>query len=158
MAERYSLARSSYSEAIKLCPNNSTYYRNRCNCFMMLGDFEEGLKDSQMVISLDSQSEDGYNCMIKCCLALGDIDNAMQAINKLIEISSNNSISRRYVERCEQLRSLLVMATKCFEEQDIRATGKAQIDEKQRMRTVKYHFQITKISKICLQFIMWTLL
>lgn len=124
MAERYSLAWSSYSEAIELYPNGISYYRNRSKCAMMMGNYEGALNDSQMVIALDHKSEDGYNCIIKCCLALGDIDGADKAISKLIEIGSNDNICRRYAERCERLRSLLLMATKCFEKQDFQATGR----------------------------------
>lgn len=123
MAERYSLAWSSYSEAIDLDPSNAvSLYYNRSKCSMMMGDYE-ALNDSQMLIALDHQSEDGYNCLIKCCLALGDIDGADKAISKLIEIGSNDNICRRYAERCERLRSSLLMATKCFEKQDFQATG-----------------------------------
>lgn len=90
---------------------------------MMIGDYEGALKDSQMVIALDNKSKDGYNCIIKCCLALGDLDGAQQAVKKFIEIGGNEDICTRYADRCERLRSSLVMATKCFEEQDFQASG-----------------------------------
>lgn len=130
---RYSLALSSYSEAIKLCPRNGSYYSNRSNCSMIMGDYEAALKDSKMIIAIDSTSEDGYICIIKCYLALGNIDDTKAAIDKLIQIGSDNNLCRRYAKRCERLRSLLVMATKCFETQDFQATGR-KLRKKEKLK------------------------
>ncbi|XP_055296760.1 dnaJ homolog subfamily C member 7-like [Sitodiplosis mosellana] len=87
-AKNYGEALKLYSEAIDLCPDNAIYYGNRSACLMMMGDYKEALNDSQHAVSIDHKFSKGYERIIKCCLALGDIIGAKEAIKKLTSIGS----------------------------------------------------------------------
>lgn len=88
-----------------------------------MGDYKGALKDSRDAIALDKKFEKGYDRIIKCCLSLGDIVGAEQAIKKLVEIGSNNDICSRYEEQCKQLRSLSEKTLQCYGKKDYRTTG-----------------------------------
>lgn len=122
-AQNYQSALHLYGEAIKLCPENAAFYGNRSACLMMMGDYKGALKDSRDAVGIDMKFEKGYDRIIKCCLALGDIINAEQTIRKLVDIGSNNDICKRYEEQCKQLRTLDEKATQCYEKKDYRTTG-----------------------------------
>lgn len=126
-ARNYPLALHLYGEAIKICPENAAYYGNRSACLMMMGDYKGALKDSRDAIALDNKFEKGYDRIIKCCLSLGDIVGAEQAIKKLVEIGSNNDICSRYEEQCKQLRTLGEKTIQCYEKKDFRTTGKSPV-------------------------------
>lgn len=88
-----------------------------------MGDYKGALKDSRDAVTIDPNFEKGYDRIIKCCLALGDIINAEQTAKKLADIGSNNDICKRYEEQCKQLRILTDKATQCYEKKDYRTTG-----------------------------------
>lgn len=60
-----------YNEAIKLCPENPSYYGNRSACYMMLGMYKKALDDAQTSVALDPKFTKGYIRIAKCCIALG---------------------------------------------------------------------------------------
>lgn len=91
---------------------------------MMMGDYKGALQDSRHAISIDNQFAKGYDRVIKCCLALGDIIGAELANKKLSEIGSNNDICNKYDEQCKQLRSYGDKITQCYEKKDFRTAGK----------------------------------
>lgn len=97
---------------------------------MMMGDYKGALKDSRDAVGIDSSFEKGYDRIIKCCLAMGDVVNAEQTIKKLAAIGSNNDICKRYEEQCKQLRALNEKAAQCYEKQDYRTTGNALVQWK----------------------------
>lgn len=72
-----------YSEAIGICPENPAYYGNRSACHMMLSQYAEALNDAKLSISLNASFVKGFVRIAKCCLALGDIISANQAIEKV---------------------------------------------------------------------------
>lgn len=123
-AQNYQSALHLYGEAINLCPENAAFYGNRSACLMMMGDYKGALKDSRDAVAIDAKFEKGYDRIIKCCLALGDIINAEQTIRKLVDIGSNNELCKRYEEQCKQLRALDEKATQCYERKDYRTTGR----------------------------------
>lgn len=112
-----------YGEAISLMPDNAAFYGNRAACLMMMGDYKGALKDSRDAVAIDDKFEKGYDRIIKCCMATGDIVGAEQTIKKLVEIGSNNDICNRYEEQCKQLRTLGEKAVQCYEKSDYRTAS-----------------------------------
>lgn len=107
-----------------MCPDNAAYYGNRSACLMMMSDFKGALKDSRNAVLLDDKFAKGYDRIIKCCITLGDIVGAEQAIKKLAELGSNNDICNKYDEQCKQLRSIEDKIAQCYEKMDFRTAGK----------------------------------
>lgn len=122
-AQNYSSALRLYSDAINLCPESPAFYGNRSACYMMMGDYKAALKDSRDAVTLDEKFEKGFDRIVKCCLALGDIVAAEQAIKKLMEIGANNDAYKRYDDQCKQLRVLSEKATHCYDKKDFRTVG-----------------------------------
>ena len=122
-AQNYQSALHLYNEAITLCPDNAAYYGNRSACLMMMGDYKGALRDSRDAVSFDDKFAKGYDRIIKCCLALGDIVGAEQSIKKLAELGSNNDICNKYEEQCKQLRSFDEKITQSYEKKDFRTAG-----------------------------------
>lgn len=118
-AKNYPVALLLYSEAIKLCPKTATYYCKRSCLLMMKGDYDRALEDGHSAIAFDDKLKDGYYCVIKCCLALGNIDGAEQAIQQLIEIDPD--IDKSYGEQCKQQRFLVDEAKRCFDKRDFKS-------------------------------------
>lgn len=115
-AAKYSISMTFYNKAIKLKTDNAIYYSKRSLCLAAMGDYKNALNDGQEAIALDDKSEKGYECIIKCCLALGDIDGAEAAIEKISQIRSNDDICKQYKEQLKQLRPLIEMATESFKQ------------------------------------------
>lgn len=69
--KNYKGALAMYEEAIKLCPENASYYGNRSACYMMLGMYKKALEDAQKSVALDNNFTKGYIRIAKCCIALG---------------------------------------------------------------------------------------
>lgn len=69
--KNYKGALTMYDEAIKLCPDNASYYGNRSACYMMLGNYKKALEDAQKSVALDPAFTKGYIRIAKCCIALG---------------------------------------------------------------------------------------
>lgn len=69
-----------YDEAIKLCPDNASYYGNRSACYMMLGNYKKALEDAQKSVALDPAFTKGYIRIAKCCIALGICTNIIYNI------------------------------------------------------------------------------
>lgn len=90
----------------------------------MMGDYKGALKDSRDAIQIDDKFAKGYDRVIKCCLSLGDIVGAEQAIKRLSEMGSNNDICNRYEEQCKQLRNFGERISQSYEKKDFRTAGK----------------------------------
>lgn len=69
--KNYKGALAMYEEAIKLCPDNASYYGNRSACYMMMGMYKKALEDAQKAVALDPTFTKGYIRVTKCCIALG---------------------------------------------------------------------------------------
>lgn len=89
-----------------------------------MGDYKGALKDSRDAVQLDDRFAKGYDRIIKCCLSLGDVVGAEQAIKKLATIGSNNDLCNKYEEQCKQLRSFGEKITQSYEKKDFRTAGK----------------------------------
>lgn len=84
--KNYKGALAMYDEAIKLCPENASYYGNRAACYMMLGTYKKALEDAQTAVALDNTFTKGYIRIAKCCIALGDLAGGEQAVRKASEL------------------------------------------------------------------------
>lgn len=104
-----------------MCPTNASYLGNRSACYMMLGCYQEALKDARKSVLIDGNFEKGYIRVAKCCLALGDLVGTDQAIKKLLEITSTGeTLVKSEIETLKQLRALEERSRDCYEKQDYR--------------------------------------
>lgn len=71
IVKNYKAALVQYTAAINLCPDKSSYYGNRAACYLMLGQYKNGLEDARRAVALDLSFVKGYVRIAKCCLALG---------------------------------------------------------------------------------------
>jgi len=93
LAKNYREALQRYNEAISLCPGCPAFYGNRAACHMMLGQFVQALEDARTSVKLDPSFVKGYVRVAKCCVALGEIHAARQAINTAISVNKEDQIA-----------------------------------------------------------------
>lgn len=74
-----------------LCPETASYYGNRAACYMMLMQYKEALIDARKSVTLDQSFVKGYVRIAKCCLALGDINAAAHAVNRVLELEPGST-------------------------------------------------------------------
>ncbi|XP_050675516.1 dnaJ homolog subfamily C member 7 [Leptidea sinapis] len=117
--KNYTGALAMYEEAIKLCPENASYYGNRSACYMMLGMYKKALEDAQKSIALDPTFTKGYIRIAKCCIALGDLTGGEQAVKKAAELGGADCASNEK-RALESLRKLHDDAQKALESGDYR--------------------------------------
>lgn len=72
---------------------------------MMMENYKDALNDGRKAISIDDKYTKAYERIIKCCLALGDVVGAEQAIEKLTKIGTMNEFCRKFAKLCTQLCS-----------------------------------------------------
>jgi len=87
----YREALQKYSEAISLCPQTAAFYGNRSACHMMLSQFGQALQDAKTAVQLDRDFVKGYVRVAKCCLSLGDVVSAEQAIDRVLALDPDNA-------------------------------------------------------------------
>merc|ERR1719211_345759 len=97
LAKNYREALQSYNEAISLCPGCPAFYGNRAACHMMLGQFVQALEDARTSVQLDPNFVKGYVRVAKCCVALGELHAARQAINTAMSINQQDPSSASLV-------------------------------------------------------------
>lgn len=119
-AQNYPTALSCYSDAIAVCPDTASYYGNRSACHMMLGDYKSALEDARRSVQLDPKFEKGFVRIAKCCVALGDVVGAEQAIKSTLEIDVTNKQVAAEIQNCKNLRTHSTTATNCFKQRDYR--------------------------------------
>ncbi|XP_017855097.1 dnaJ homolog subfamily C member 7 isoform X2 [Drosophila busckii] len=105
-AQNYQNALKLYSDAISLCPDSAAYYGNRAACYMMLLNYKSALTDARHAIRLDPAFEKAYVRVAKCCLALGDIIGAEQAVKCVAELNSQSTALKSEHEQVLKLRQL----------------------------------------------------
>lgn len=123
----YRLADCLYSEAIEMWPENIIYYKNRCNCLIMLEDFRRAMDDSRRMILLDKTFAHGYDRFIKCCLVLGYYDEAEQANKTLREIETI-MLNTQYTDLCKKLRKYEKLANQSYENKQFLSASNAKKD------------------------------
>ncbi|XP_059220602.1 dnaJ homolog subfamily C member 7 isoform X1 [Stomoxys calcitrans] len=105
-AQNYQSALKFYAEAISLCPDSATYYANRSACYMMLSNYTNALTDARTAVQLDPSFEKAYVRIAKCCVAMGDIIGAEQAIKKIEELDPQSKSVNTEKQAAQQLRQL----------------------------------------------------
>jgi len=85
----YREALGKYSEAIDLCPQCAAFYGNRSACYMMLGQPKQALEDARTSTTIDPSFVKGWARVAKCCVMLGDVVTARQAINRVSELGGS---------------------------------------------------------------------
>lgn len=124
-AKNYVAALKFYSDAIALVPNSAIYYGNRSACLFMMGYYKRSLNDSQKAVSIDDKFSKGYDRIIKCSIALGDVVTAEQAIGKLIKIDkSMKDICKKYKEKCKRLRVHSAKIEQCHRKRNFKRASK----------------------------------
>ncbi|KPJ11757.1 DnaJ-like subfamily C member 7 [Papilio machaon] len=103
--KNYKGALAMYEEAIKLCPDNASYYGNRSACYMMMGMYKKALEDAQKAVALDPTFTKGYIRVTKCCIALGDLFGGDQAAQRASELGGPDCVTseRRALETLRRL-------------------------------------------------------
>lgn len=61
------------NDAIKLCPDNITFYGVRCHYYMKVGMYKDALQDAQIALAYDPYFTDGYICFAKYYVIVGSI-------------------------------------------------------------------------------------
>lgn len=73
-----------------LSPETAAFYGNRSACHMMLLQFAQALEDARTSVQLDASFVKGYIRVAKCCVALGDVVSAKQALIRAKELEPQN--------------------------------------------------------------------
>lgn len=111
---------------------------------MMLNRYQEALKDARQSILIDENFEKGYVRVAKCCLTLGDLVGAEQAIKKLLEISSNGeTLVKAEIVTLQQLRTLEEKSRECYDKQEYR-TCLYQMDNALKLAPASRKYQLMK--------------
>ncbi|XP_033606463.1 dnaJ homolog subfamily C member 7-like [Cryptotermes secundus] len=115
---RYQQAVHLYTEAIKLCPDSSTYYGNRSACYINLYQYKAALEDARKAVALDPSFLKGYMRIAKCNFALGDLTAVNSVLSTVREFSLDNSAILPEVQRLEDLIRFDKEGTAACKEQD----------------------------------------
>lgn len=86
-------------------------------------NYTDGLKEGRIAIDLDQKSEKGYECILKCYLALGEIISAEATIAKLHDIGANSNMLKPYESQLNELRTAGEKTTQTFEKKDFHAAS-----------------------------------
>eukprot|EP00094_Tigriopus_californicus_P008179 TCALIF_07875-PA protein Name:"Similar to DNAJC7 DnaJ homolog subfamily C member 7 (Homo sapiens)" AED:0.13 eAED:0.13 QI:0/0/0/0.85/0.83/0.85/7/0/529 len=105
---------------IALDPECPAYYSNRSACYMMLAQFNDGLKDAKTCVELDSDFTKGYIRMIKCCVALGEVASAKQALQRALEIEPDNAGLKSEKNSVDSLEKFKNEAQSAFNDKEYR--------------------------------------
>jgi len=113
---KYSSAVKLYTEAINLCgPNNPipAIYNNRCAAFIQLERFKSALKDGRKVIDFEPNNIKAHIRVLKCCLALGKVDEGRKSADQIVESDKEVEAMKTDLENVDKLHSeALELATK----------------------------------------------
>jgi len=118
--KEYRSALQLYTEAIELCPDYAAYYGNRSACHMMLGRYDDALKDARQSTRLDDKFVKGHLRESKCLLALGDIAAAKNSLQKVERLDPKNSALKVEFNYIKSVESSMVEAFKGYETKDYR--------------------------------------
>lgn len=118
--KQYRNALPFYTEAIELCPETAPYYGNRAACYIMLNNFREALEDARKSVQLDDNFIKGYQRILKCSIALGDLMTAEQSLKKIIELDTTGSFAVHEKKALCVLKQYEGEAMKAYEKKDYR--------------------------------------
>jgi len=119
----YREALQKYSEAIELCPQTAAFYGNRSACHMMLSQFTQALADAKNAVQLDAEFVKGYIRVAKCCISLGDVVSAEQALDRVLELDANaaaNGLVQQEQMSLAQLKKFQADTDQAYQVKDYR--------------------------------------
>lgn len=87
---------------------------------MMLANYKAAHKDSRRAVQIDNTFEKGYLRLAKCCIALGKVESAEQAIKRIFELNAKSTIADAEIQSCSQLRIHQDTARSSYQTQDYR--------------------------------------
>nr|XP_054751701.1 dnaJ homolog subfamily C member 7-like [Lytechinus pictus] len=118
--KEYHQAIKFYSEAINLYPSCASYYTNRAAAYMMLDKYAEALQDAQHATSLDDQLIKGHLREAKCQLALGSVEAAIRALQRVTDIEPTNKQALSEMRAAKTVQSHETASFKAFDKGDFR--------------------------------------
>jgi len=117
----YSNAISLYSKAIKLCPDNASYYSNRSAAQMMINKHRSALEDAMQATKVDQHFAKGYLRVAKCYIALGNPTAALLSLQKAKELDTNlDKTVMHEVQLANRLTNFESESNQGFESKDYR--------------------------------------
>jgi len=116
----YREALQKYSEAISLCPQTASFYGNRSACHMMLSQFSQALQDAKTAVQLDRDFVKGYVRVAKCCISLGDVVSADQAIDRVLVLEPANTAVKQEQASLAQLKKFQADTEQAYRVKDYR--------------------------------------
>ncbi|KAF3325223.1 stress-induced-phosphoprotein 1 [Carex littledalei] len=102
-AGNYLKAAATYTQAIKLEPNNPTLYSNRAAAFLHLVKLNKALADAEMTVSLNPQWEKGYFRKGSVLEAMERYDDAISAFQEALKHNPQNLEVSKKIKRLNQL-------------------------------------------------------
>jgi len=94
---------SSYSMAIRLAPQNHTYYSNRSAAHLKTKDFKNALKDAQECVKLKSDWSKGYTRLGAAFYSLNMYQSARKAYSTAHELDPENAATLKQLEDTKPL-------------------------------------------------------
>jgi len=119
-AKKYLEALNKYSQAIDLCPENPAYYGNRAACHMMLSQYHKALEDAKTAVNLDNNFIKGFVRMAKCCVLLGEIPSAKQAMERGLRLEPSSKAFESEIHNCKLLEKQQTEINSAYEAKDYR--------------------------------------
>nr|CAH8854211.1 unnamed protein product [Trichobilharzia regenti] len=103
-----------YTKGINVDSNNALLYNNRSAAYLMINKPLDAYKDACRSINLDSQNVKSLLRCVKCCITLGDLNEAKRLLEK-IELLSETYRSFEKKFSSSDFRHALYLITKCIE-------------------------------------------
>lgn len=119
-AKQYGKALSFYTEAIDLCPESAPFYGNRSACYMMMGNYNLALEDARRAVTLDSKFVKGWIRVAKCCMILGNLSAAENALTRVSDLEPNNSSLTADLKTLDIVKRFDDEALKAYDKKDYR--------------------------------------
>ena len=87
---------------------------------MMLGQYTQALEDARLSVQLDPAFVKGYVRVAKCCISLGDVGQANQALSKAAELEPANAAVKAEEASVQALEKFAADAEKASQAGDYR--------------------------------------
>lgn len=105
--KNFAVAVQEYSKAIDLDPSNLTYRSNRSAAFLNLGQTQQALHDADEILKANPQFSRGYQRRGMALLAMGNNVDAVQALQKAVQMEPQNA---QYQQGLAQAKQALAQA------------------------------------------------
>ncbi len=115
---------------------------------MMLGQFSRALDDARLSVQLDPEFVKGHVRIAKCCLSLGELIGARQAIDRALAIECQNSAVQAEASSLEALERLQGDAKRAYDAKEYRKVRVAAILY-MYSEMVTYGYKFTYPGSVC---------